>query len=163
METALLLAQLSATGAIASWLTLGVRDNLLHPSVNETYTADVMNMTRMRTEYPAEFAQVAHRAVSNRRIQLLAFRLIVVIELATVLLLWAGAAGLLMAISGFTLPETARALAICGATAFTTIWAGFLIVGNHFSYWFCHEGAQNTHYQMTLWGLGTLILLAQTA
>ncbi|ABG30935.1 DUF2165 domain-containing protein [Roseobacter denitrificans] len=163
METALLLAQFSATGSIAGWLSLGVRDNILHPSVNETYTAEVMDMTRMRTEFPAQFAEVAHRAVSDRRTQLLAFRLIVVIELATVVLLWVGATALAMALFGFALPETARALAILGATAFTTIWAGFLIVGNHFSYWFCHEGAQNTHYQMTLWGLGTLILLAQTA
>ena len=52
-------------------------------------------------------------------------------------------------------------IALFGATAFVAIWSGFLVVGNYFSYWFCHEGAQNTHYQMTLWGLATAILLIQ--
>lgn len=161
MEAALLLAQLVTTGSLACWLTTGVRDNLLHPSMNETYTAEVMEMTRLRQEYPAEYAQVAHRAVTSRRLQTLAFRCIVAAEIVATLLLWLGVFALLAALIGAVSADPARSLAICGATAFVAIWSGFLVVGNHFNYWFCHEGAQNTHFQMTLWGLGTLILLAQ--
>lgn len=160
METTLLAAQALTTSLIAAWLTLGARDNLLHPSVNETYTAEVMEMARMREEYPDAFAQVAHRAITNRATQQLAFRVVVAVEVSTTLVLWAGVIALLMAMAGIASPEAGRTVAMIGAMLFTAIWGSFLIVGNHFCYWFCHEGAQNTHYQMTLWGLGTLILLA---
>lgn len=58
--------------------------------------------------------------------------------------------------------DAARMLAAWGATDFTSVWAAFLIVGNYFCYWFGHEGAQNTHFPLTLWALGTVILLAQS-
>ena len=66
---------------------------------------------------------------------------------------------LLGAMAGWVAPETARALALLGATLFTAIWIGFLVAGNYFCYWFCHEWGQNTHYQMTIWGIGTMIFL----
>ncbi|MEM6889545.1 MAG: DUF2165 family protein [Pseudomonadota bacterium] len=160
-ENALLIAQLGATGFVAGWLTLGLRDNLLYPSVNETYTAEVLSMARMQAEYPTEFAQVAHRAVTDRNRQRLAFRLVVAAETAACVLLWLGVGALFMVFFGAVPMNFAQAIALLGALAFTSIWAGFLVVGNHFCYWFCHESAQNTHYQMTLWGLGTMILLAQ--
>ncbi|WP_299048348.1 DUF2165 domain-containing protein [uncultured Tateyamaria sp.] len=160
MDQMLIAAQALATGLVASWLTLGVRDNILHPSVNETYTAEVMEMSRMRAEYPEAFAHVAHRAVTNRRQQHLAFRIVVAAELVATLVLWAGVIGLGMALFGFGSAETGRSIALAGAMLFTAVWGGFLVVGNHFCYWFCHEGAQNTHYQMTLWGVGTMIFLA---
>ena len=161
METVLLSAQLVATAGLAGWLTTGVLDNLLHPSINETYTAEVMSMIRMREEYPEAYRQVAHRAVTSRRVQVFAFRTVVAAELVATLLLWVGTGMLLLSIAGAVPAETARTLATLGATAFLMIWSAFLIVGNYFGYWFCHEGAQNTHYQMTLWGLGVLILLTQ--
>lgn len=160
METTLLAAQALCTSLIAAWLTLGVRDNILHPSVNETYTTEVMAMLRMRDEYPDAFASVAHRAVTDRRIQQLAFRLVVAAEFLAALVLWVGVIALMMGIAGTVSAGTGRSIAMIGAMMFTAIWAGFLVVGNHFCYWFCHEGAQNTHFQMTLWGVGTLILLA---
>ncbi|WP_147110532.1 DUF2165 domain-containing protein [Tateyamaria sp. syn59] len=160
MDHMLIAAQALSTSLLAGWLTLGVRDNILHPSVNETYTAEVLSMTRMRIDYPEAFAHVAHRAITNRRLQRMAFHLVVVAELAATLVLWAGVIGLIMGLVGTGNADTGRAVAMAGAMLFTAIWAGFLIIGNHFCYWFCHEGAQNTHYQMTLWGLGTMILLA---
>ena len=161
MEAAFLLAQLVTTGSLACWLTVGVRDNLLHPSVNETYTAQVMVMARLRDEYPAEYQQVAYRAVTDRRMQKRAFKSIVVAEFVAAILLWTGALALLGAFAGAVSADAARTLAVYGATAFVAIWSSFLVVGNHFSYWLGHEGAQNTHFQMTLWGLGTIILMAQ--
>ena len=160
-DTALLLAQLVATGAITAWLTTGVRDNILYPEQNETYTAEVMEMRRIRDEYPEAFEPVAHRAVTDRRTQMLAFRAVIAAELLATILLWIGALALVLALLGAAAVDTGRGLALIGAAAFTAVWAGFLVVGNHFCYWFGHEGAQNTHYQMTLWGLATMILLAQ--
>ncbi|MGC3938836.1 DUF2165 family protein [Roseobacter sp. EG26] len=162
MEATLLLAQAVATGLIALWLTLGLKDNFLHPSVNEKYTAEVLAMTRMRAQYPEEFKTVAHRAITNRQTQQFAFRCVLVAEFVTCILLWLGVLGLLISISNPDALEAARIIAMLGALSFTAIWAGFLIVGNHFCYWFCHEGAQNTHFQMTLWGLATLILISQS-
>ena len=160
MDQMLIAAQALATGLVASWLTLGVRDNILHPSVNETYTAEVMEMSRMKAEYPEAFAHVAHRVITNRRVQQAAFRIVVAAELIATLVLWAGVVGLVMALVGTGTAETGRSIALAGTMLFTAVWAGFLIVGNHFCYWFCHEAAQNTHYQMTLWGVATMILLA---
>ena len=161
MEHAVLFAQIVAVAGLAGWLTLGARDNILYPAVNETYTAEVLSMARMREEYPDAYALVAHRAITNRRTQLAAFRIVVAIEVLTSLLLWLGVAGLVLALAGVVSHDSARALSICGTAAFCGIWSGFLVVGNHFSYWFCHEGAQNTHFQMTIWGMATLILLVQ--
>ena len=154
-----LLAQAVSLALPAAWLTTGVRDNILYPSVNETYTAQVFTMERMEAEYPEEYARVAHRAIHSRGVQKAAFRLVVVAEVLTTLVMWAGVIALVMALIGHAAPDTARDIALIGALMFTTIWAMFTVVGNHFSYWFCHEGAQNTHFQMTLWGVGNLIFL----
>jgi len=150
-----------ACGLIAAWLITGVWDNIAYPGNNETYTAEVMSMKRMRDMYPDEYARVAHRAVNSRSLQQLAFRIVVVAELAGAVVLSVGTALLALAALGLAGAAFALDVAMLGAVIFTAVWGGFLVVGNYFCYWFCHEGAQNTHYQMTLWGLGTLILLAQ--
>lgn len=159
-ETTILIAQTVSVTAIAAWLTTGVYDNIRYPENNELYTAQVMSMERMLEEYPNEYARVAHRAINDRRVQQLAFRMVVMAELAACVALIAGVVGLLMALAGTASVETARSIALIGSTLFTAVWAGFLVVGNYFCYWFCHEGGQNTHYQMTLWGMANIILLA---
>lgn len=153
-------AQALSVALIAGWLTTGLRDNVLYPRNNELFTQQVMEMTRMRTDYPDEYARVAHRAITDRRLQRLLFRLVVLAEVAAALVLWIGVAMLALALIGAAAPDTARAWAMAGAALFTAIWGGFLVVGNHFSYWFCHEAGQNTHYQMTLWGMANMIFLA---
>ncbi|MEL7098016.1 MAG: DUF2165 family protein [Pseudomonadota bacterium] len=157
----LLIAQLVACGLIAAWLITGVWDNIAYPGNNETYTAEVMSMKRMKEMYPDEYAHVAHRAIDNRKVQQLAFRLVVFAELAGAIVLSLGTVLIALAVIGIVGTAFALSVAMLGAVIFTAVWGGFLVVGNYFCYWFCHEGAQNTHYQMTLWGLGTLILLAQ--
>lgn len=161
LDTAILLAQTLVTASLALWLSTGLWDNVFHPVQNEVYTAQVMEMTRLREHYPEAFAPVAHRAITDRRIQVLAFRAVVLAEAVGAILLWAGTLALALALIGMAALDTARALAMLAALAFTAIWSAFLIAGNYFCYWFGHEGAQNTHYQMTLWGLGAMILLAQ--
>ncbi|MBO9451173.1 DUF2165 domain-containing protein [Tropicibacter sp. R16_0] len=159
-ETAILLAQTTCVLFLTAWLTTGVFENLVHSKLNSTFTAEVMEMSRMRDDYPEAYADVAYRRISNPSVQKLLFRLIVIWELLAVVALWVGLIALGLALMGMADPQNARAYGILGTLAFTTVWAGFLVGGNWFCYWFCHEGAQNTHYQMTLWGLGTLILLA---
>ncbi|WP_270732566.1 DUF2165 family protein [Shimia sp. Alg240-R146] len=155
----LLVAQTVSLLLPTLWLTTGVRDNILHPSVNEVFTAQVLTMERMEEDYPDEYARVAHRAIKNRVWQTGLFRLIVAAEVMTVAVMWVGAVLLALAAIGYTLPSMARDVALIGALMFTGVWSMFTIVGNHFNYWFCHEGAQNTHFQLLLWGLGNMILL----
>lgn len=160
IEFALLFAQTVATGSAAAWMLTGVRDNIKYPALNETYTAQVMEMQRIKEGFPEAYAPVAHRAVTNRRLQLLAFRCVVAGELIACIVLMLGALALGLALIGIVAPLTAKSIAIIGATLFTAVWAGMLVGGNHFNYWFGHEGAQLTHYHMNLWGLALIILLA---
>lgn len=155
-----LLAQTVSLALPAAWLTLGVRDNILHPSVNETYTAQVFTMERMAADFPEEYTRVAHRSITNRKTQRGAFYLVVLAEAVTTIVLWIGVACLVAALLGRASLETVLPVAQIGALMFTTIWGMFTVVGNHFSYWFCHEGAQNTHFQLTLWGMANLIFLS---
>ena len=159
-ETTILIAQAVSLATIAAWLSVGVYGNLRYPLNNELYTAQVMSMERLRTEYPDEFARVGHRAVTSRAVQLAAFRIAVAAELIATLTLAAAVVAFLMALAGTGSVETAKTIGLLGALFFTSIWAGFLIVGDYFSYWFCHEGTQATHYHMTFWGMANMIFLA---
>lgn len=160
MDLMILMAQTVSLALIAGWITTGVRDNILFPTLNETYTAEVLSQERLRQDYPEAFEKVAHRAIASRSLQVAAFRLIVAAEFLVTLVLWVGVAALVLAILGIASLEGARVLALAGALMFTTLWAMFIVVGNHFSYWFGHEGAQNTHFQLTLWGFGNVLFLA---
>lgn len=159
-EIVLLIAQASATMFLAAWLSTGVFENVFYADLNRTFTSEVLDFTRMREQYPDAYARVAHRRITNPKALNGLFFLIVLWELVAVLALWAGVVTLVLAVFGGVEPDAARAWALLGALLFTCTWAGFLIVGNWFCYWFCHEGAQNTHYQMTLWGFATMLLLA---
>lgn len=158
-ESIILIAQAASVFFLAAWLSTGVFENLFYSTLNSTFTAEVLEMSRMRDEYPEAYALVAHRRITNPKIQILLFRLIVFWELIALLTLWTGVVLFGLAMVDMATAETALAIGLLGALLFTATWAGFLIAGNWFCYWFCHEGAQNTHYQMTFWGLGTMIFL----
>lgn len=159
-EFALLLAQSAAVFFITAWLTIGVYENIFKPNLNCAFTSQVLDMTRMREEYPEAYAEVAYRRISNSNVQRFLFRLIVLWEVIAVAVLWAATVMMVMALFTGSDVQFAKGLAIMGALFFTSTWAGFLIAGNWFCYWFCHYEGQNTHYQMNLWGLATIILLA---
>ncbi len=159
IETAILIAQTIATGAAAAWMFTGLRDNILYPSQNEAYTSEVLEMRRIEEGFPEAFTPVAHRRITDRKTQLRLFRLVVLGEAVAFLLLALGTLALAGAVIGLVGVDLARGIAILGAAAFMAVWSGMLIVGNHFCYWFGHEGAQLTHYHMNIWGLGTLIFL----
>jgi len=159
-ETTLLIAQASAVFFLTAWLSTGVYENCFHSSLNSTFTAEVLEMKRLQSDYPDAFKVVSHRQIKNPAIQKYLFRFIVLWELIAVIALWLGSVSLVLAAFGTIEPDAARTIGLVGALLFTATWAGFLIAGNWFCYWFCHEGAQNTHFQMTLWGMATMILLA---
>ena len=158
-EIMILIAQAASVFFLAAWLTTGVFENVFYSTLNSTFTAEVLDMARMREDYPEAYEVVSYRRITNPKVQLALFRLIVAWELVAMIVLWVGTTAFILTLADLMEADTARILGLAGVLLFTATWAGFLIVGNWFCYWFCHEGAQNTHYQMTLWGLGTMILL----
>ncbi|MBE1283997.1 MAG: DUF2165 family protein [Rhodobacteraceae bacterium] len=158
-DAMILVSQLVTVFFLAAWLTTGVFENIIHSELNSTFTAEVLNMDRMRADYPEMYEKVAYRRVSSVAVQKVLFAVIVIWEFLATLGLWIGVGALALAVVGTVGTETARMLGLLGVLMFTSTWAGFLVAGNWFCYWFGHEGAQNTHYQMTLWGLGTMIFL----
>lgn len=163
LDTVLLVAGCVNLAFMAAWLTIGVFENLFHPFLNETYTAQVMDMERMREEYPEAYEHVAYRRVTNRKIRRRLFSFIVGWELLAVAGLWLGVGALAGAASGIVVISTGLSLGLIGAMMFCATWAGFLIAGNYFCYWFGHEGGQNTHFQMLLWGLANCVGLIALA
>lgn len=158
--TVLLVAQTTIVFFLAAWLTTGAFENVFQPKLNSVFTTEVMDMTRMRDEYPEAYADVAYRRVSNPTIQKWIFRFIVVWEVAATLALWLGVYMMATAIFGSTDPLEAKAYAMIGVLLFTCTWSGFLVAGNWFCYWFCHFEGQFTHFLMALWGVLTLVFLA---
>ncbi|WP_082688680.1 DUF2165 family protein [Ruegeria marisrubri] len=144
---------------MAAWLTIGALENVFHPFLNETYTAQVMDLERMREEYPEAYTHVSYRRVTNAKLRKRLFAFIVVWELLATASLWLGTAAMGAAVLGLVPVSTALALGLVGTMLFNSVWAGFLIAGNFFCYWFGHEGGQNTHFQMLLWGLANCVLL----
>lgn len=152
-STVLLVFQVVSVAALAAWLTIGVYENTRHPDINRTFTSEVLDLARIREAFPEVYETIRHRRIANKRIQHLLFYLIVAAEMLATVLLWIGALSLAMGTTH------GAAYALLGVLSFTMIWAGFLIAGNWFCYWFCHDGAQNTHFQMVLWGFATAIFL----
>lgn len=145
----------------AVWLTIAVRDNLLYPSLNGPYVAQTLAMEEMRRDYPDAYEKVAHRCIADARVANLAFRFAIAWEILACLSLWGALAIFLLAASGQTDSDLAQAAGMAAATIFTATWGGFLIIGNHFCYWYARESGQATHFQMLFWGICTTILLAQ--
>ena len=148
---------------MAAWLTTGALDNLLHPFLNETYTAQVLDMERMRIDYPEAYEFVAYRRVTNPKLRKRLFAIIVVWEIIAMLALWLSAVIAVLAAFGSAAAATAIALGMIATCLFISVWAGFLIAGNYFCYWFGHEGGQNTHFQMLHWGMANAVLLVAAA
>lgn len=160
MDVMILVAQTCLLAYLAAWLTLGVRDNIFHPSINGIFTEQVLELQRLEAEAPADYALLKHRRITNKALQWGLYRVIIAAEVAVSILLWVGVAWMLMAAMGFADPGQAKVVALAGALGFTSIWAGMLVAGNHFAYWYFHEWAQNTHFQLAYWGIAAMIFLS---
>lgn len=142
------------------WITVAVRDNVIHAEVNRDLVVQVLAMTPLKNEYPEIYASHAGRALTNARWQRGLFHLIVAAELTAAGLLLIGFGCLIAALFGGMGTDVARNVALLGSAAFTAVWGGLLIGGNYWCYWMCHESAQNTHFNLCLLGLGTMVLLS---
>lgn len=159
----ILLAEALMTGLIGLWMVTGAVDNWRFPDLNRAAVATVLRMERMAAQYPEEFAHVAHRRLTDDRVIRFLFRVVVLCETLAALLLCLGAS--LLAVAGLVGadPALAHTVALAGAMVFTAIWAGFLIGGNYFCYYYCHFEGQFTHFLLVIWGsiVTTLLVLAQ--
>lgn len=153
------LVQMALTGCLAAWMIVGVADNWMHPKLNEDTVAMVTRFDRMARDYPEDYAQLAYRRIADPRWIRRLFYALVTWETVAALGLTAGTLMLGAALLGLTDLATARAAATLGALAFTLNWAGFLVGGNYFAYWYCHFQAQVTHFLLALWGTAVIILL----
>ena len=160
IDTALLVAQTAATGFLAAWMFTGVKDNWLHPDLNGAVVGVILRIEKMQLNFPQEYAQIKHRRVESDRVHRAIFWLIVLWETLALIVLVIATVAMGLALVGVVSPDIARSLALMGVLLFTSVWAGFLIFGNHWVYWYCHEWGQNSHFQLLLWGLSTLIFLA---
>ena len=160
METMIFVAQTCLTAYLGAWLFFGLRDNIVHPAMNGAFTTEVMELARLKESYPEAYALIERRRVTDPGRQRAAFVFIVGCETLVCLVLWGAVVWMALALFGLADVESARIAALAGALGFTSLWSGFLVVGNHFAYWYCHEWAQSTHFQMVLWGIGTMVFLA---
>ena len=159
-EIILLITQTSSVFLLASWLSIGVFENIFYPEFNRRFTNEVLELTRISQEYPEVYAVVKYRRITNQVVQNGIFWAIVCWQFVAVTVLWVGTISLFLSVFGLFEMEKALTIGLLGTLLFTMTWAGFLIVGNWFCYWFCHGEGQNTHFQMTLWGTATSILMS---
>jgi len=130
LETVILIVAAVNVGFMAAWLTTGAVENVVHPELNEAFTSGVLDMTKMREEWPEAYRHVAYRRISARWLQIALFRVIVAWELLAMAGLWVGTAALILATFGASDGDIAIALGLIGALLFTTTWSAFLVGGN---------------------------------
>jgi hypothetical protein len=69
------------------------------------------------------------------------------------------AAGLVWPRSGLFDAGSATTAAQVATTFFVLIWAGFIIGGNYFHYYYCHQWGQSNHFMFMYWGFFVLLVL----
>tara|TARA_R110002020_G_scaffold157133_8_gene339569 strand:+ start:680 stop:1156 length:477 start_codon:yes stop_codon:yes gene_type:complete len=141
------------------WLVLGAVENIRAPAANGNMVADVLAMRGMRDEFPHLYAALGRNRIESATVHRLVFVAIVACETLVALVMLAGTMALLLAALGALDPEFARILATIGMLGFTLIWSAFLVGGQWVHYWAGAEGAQHTHFLLTVWGSAVLCLL----
>lgn len=64
----------------------------------------------------------------------------------------------ILAAGGAASAGLATGAALVSTAFFTLIWGGFIIGGNYFAYWYCHQWAQSNHFIFMYWGFFVLIV-----
>lgn len=159
METILLLVDALLVAGLCVWMTVAVADNWRHPKMNEETVAMVVRFDLMAELYPDDFRQIAHRRIDDPRTIGRLFRAIRLVETVSAAALCVSVLLLVLAAWGAIHTVVATAVALISAAFFTTIWAGFLIGGNYFAYWYCHQWAQSNHFMLMFWGLFVVVVL----
>ncbi|MEM6940644.1 MAG: DUF2165 family protein [Pseudomonadota bacterium] len=159
MDAILLLVDAVMVAALAVWMVVAVADNWRHPKLNEEAVAMVVRFDLMAEQYPDDFSALAHRRIADPRIIGLLFRAMRLAETIAACLLTLAAGLLLGAALGVLDASIAQAVALLSVAFFVLIWAGFVIGGNYFAYWYCHQWAQSNHFMVMYWGFFVLVVL----
>ena len=159
MESLFLIVDAALVAGLAVWMTVAVADNWRHPKLNEDAVAMVVRFDLMQEEFPEEFTPLAHRRIDDPRLIGLLFRAMRLAETIAAIALTIATLVLLGAAVGLTAIGVAQTIAIAATAFFVCIWAGFVIGGNYFAYWYCHQWAQSNHFMVMYWGLFVLLVL----
>jgi predicted small integral membrane protein len=159
METILLLVDAALVLGLGVWMAVAVADNWRHPALNREAVAMVVRFDLMAEQYPAEYAAVAHRRIEAPRLIDAMFHAIRLAETLAAAALIAAGLLLILAAPGLAPETVATGAAVLATAFFISIWAGFLIGGNYFCYWYCHQWGQANHSMLLFWGFFVLIVL----
>ena len=159
MEIVLLLVEAALVSSLGIWMAVAVADNWRHPRMNEEAVAMVLRFDLMAQDYPEDFRLIAHRRITDPEIIRRLFRLIRFAETVAAVVLLISAILLFLAAVGAVAGLVATGAAVLSVALFSLIWAGFVIGGNYFAYWYCHQWAQSNHFMMMFWGFFVLIVL----
>ena len=155
----LLLIDALMVAGLGTWMAVAVYDNWRHAALNRRAVAMVMSFESMERDYPEDFAIVAHRKITSPRLITLAFQTIRWTETLAALILLGSALLLACAALGLVATQTATLAALLSTAFFSLIWAGFIIGGNYFHYYYCHQWGQSNHFMFMYWGLFVLVIL----
>ncbi len=159
METLLFLVEAALVAGLGVWMAVAVADNWRHPRLNEEAVAMVVRFDLMAREYPDDYAHLAHRRIDDPATIRRLFHAIRLIETTAAAALFISASLLVLAAAGAASAALATGAAIVATAFFTLIWGGFVIGGNYFAYWYCHQWAQSNHFMLMYWGFFVLIVL----
>lgn len=159
MEQVQLLVNAALVAGLGSWMAVAVVDNWRHPRLNEEAVATVLRFDLMARDYPEDFALMAYRRIDAPRTIRRLFQAIRLAETVAAAALVGSALLILLAAGGFVPVALATGAGIVSTAFFTLIWAGFLIGGNYFAYWYCHQWAQSNHFMLMVWGFLVLLVL----
>ena len=155
---ALMLAQIAALTFQALWLSIAAYSNWRYPRTNRDSVIKVLTM-ELTKEDAGIYEDHRHRKIEDLSLMHRVFVVVCAVETLVAAALWASAVLMGLVLLDAATPAFAKAVAILSVTAFTSIWAAFLVGGQWFHYWVSAESPQGTHFSMLLWGLATLILL----
>jgi hypothetical protein len=159
MAAVLFLVEAALVAGLGLWMAVAVADNWRHPRMNEEAVAMVVRFDLMAQDYPEDFALVAHRRIEDPAMIRRLFHAIRLAETAAAVALFLSALLLVLAAGGAVPGVLATGAAIVSAAVFTLIWGGFIIGGNYFAYWYCHQWAQSNHFMLMYWGFFVLLVL----
>jgi len=154
-----LLIEAALVASLGVWMTVAVIDNWRHPALNREAVAMVMRFDLMERDFPDDFAIVAHRKIDDDRTIDLTFHTIRLAETLAAFLLLCAAGLLVLTSVGAASEAVALNTALLAVTFFSLIWAGFIVGGNYFHYYFCHQWGQSNHFMFMYWGLFVLVIL----
>lgn len=159
MDVIYLLVDAALVFGLAVWMVVAVADNWRHPQLNEEAVAMVLRFDFMARDYPAEYQHVAYRRIDDPVTIRRMFQAIRAAETLAALALLISGTALVLAAFGAVSVDVATAMAVLSAAFFSLVWAGFVIGGNYFAYWYSHQWGQSNHFMLMFWGFFVLLVL----